>query len=131
MSENKLDNQTTNKHERVHLVITVTKRGWGDRVVTDMRSLGITFNMETVGYGGMGKELADYMGLTEDTCDIVFSVVPESKRKLALSMIEYKFSVNDAGHGYAVSIPISGVGGPISLKYISGINPDWDKRDAE
>jgi hypothetical protein len=131
MAENKLESQTTNKHERVYLIITVTKRGWGDRVVSDMRGLGITFNMETVGNGVVGKDLADYMGLTEDQCDIVFSIIPNSKRKLAMSMIEYKFSVNDAGHSYAISIPISGVGGPISLKYISGINPDWDKRDAE
>jgi hypothetical protein len=113
-----------NDIERIKLLITILHRGEADALVHELRTLGITFNMTSVGFWAVGLDLADYLGLTEDERDIVYSVVPESKTHTALSMIEYKFSLNEPGNGLAFCIPISGVGGPVSLKYISGVGPD-------
>jgi hypothetical protein len=60
--------------------------------------------------------------LTENDCDIVFSIVTESKVKAAMSMVEYKFSLDDPGTGLAFCVPLMGVGGPLSLNYISGVD---------
>lgn len=113
-----------NEIERIKLLIAILNRGEGNNLIRELRSLGITFNIASVGYWAVGLDLADYLGLTEEERDIVCSVVPESKVHTALSMIEYKFSLSVPGNGIAFCIPISGVGGPVSLKYISGVGPD-------
>ena len=116
-----------NEIERIKLLISILGRGKGDKLISSLRSLGITFNMASVGYWAVGHDLADYLGLTELERDIVCSVVPESKAMRALSMIEYKFSLSEPGNGVAFCIPISGVGGPVSLKYISGVEIDKEE----
>ncbi|MDR2611250.1 MAG: hypothetical protein LBC58_07315 [Clostridiales Family XIII bacterium] len=114
--------------ERIYLLVTIVKRGLGDKVIAEMRHLGVTFNMASVGYSAVGLDLVDYFGLSEHSADIVFSVVTESKKKIALSMVEYKFSLGKPGRGVAFIVPISGVGGPVSLKYISGANPEEQEK---
>jgi hypothetical protein len=108
------------EYERINFIITIVKRGLGEKVIRDMRRIGVTFNMGGVGYTAVGHGLADYMGLTEDECDMVYSIVTDGKKNLAMSLIEYKYSLNIPGHGAMISIPVAGVGGPVSLKYISG-----------
>jgi hypothetical protein len=114
--------------ERICLLVTIVKRGLGDKVIAEMRNLGVTFNMASVGYSAVGLDLVDYFGLSEHSADIVFSVVTEPKKEAALSMVEYKFSLDKPDLGCAFIVPISGVGGPISLKYISGVDPDEQER---
>jgi hypothetical protein len=118
----KLRDRYGNEFERLKLMVSIVARGQSNRVVKELRDLGVTFNIESVAYAAVGSDLADIFGLTESDCDIVFSVVAESKVKAALSMVEYKFSLDDPGTGLAFCVPLSGVGGPLSLKYISGID---------
>lgn len=103
-------------------MITIVHRGLGDKVVRELRHLGVTYNMATVAYDAIGLDLRDVLGLTENECELVLSVLTESKAKAVLSMIEYKFSLNEPDAGMAFCIPIEGVGGPLSLRYISGIS---------
>jgi hypothetical protein len=111
-----------NEIERIKMIVTILERGKADLLIKELRTLGVTFNMASVGYSAGGLDLADYFGLHERERDIVFSVLPESKTATVLSMIEYKFSLDEPGKGIACCVPISGVGGPISLRYISGID---------
>jgi hypothetical protein len=118
----KLKDRYGNEFERLKLMISIVAREQGNRVVKELRDLGVTFNMESVAYAAVGSDLADIFGLTESDCDIVFSVVTDSKAKAAMSMVEYKFSLDDPGTGLAFCVPLTGVGGPLSLKYLSGID---------
>ncbi|MDR0817929.1 MAG: hypothetical protein LBN35_04760 [Clostridiales Family XIII bacterium] len=118
----KLIDRYGNEFERLKLMITIVERGKGERVVHELRELGVTYNMVSVAYSAVGLGLKDVLGLTESECDIVYSVLTKSKVKAALSMVEYKFSLDDPGTGVAFCAPISGVGGPLSLQYISGID---------
>jgi hypothetical protein len=118
----KLRDRYGNEFERLKLMICIVARGQGNRVVKELRDLGVTFNMESVAYAAVGFDLADILGFTENGCDIVFSIVTDSKTKAAMSMVEYKFSLDDAGTGLAFCVPLTGVGGPLSLKYISGVD---------
>jgi hypothetical protein len=121
MMVEKLKDRYGNEFERMKLMITIVGREQVNRVVKELRDLGITFNMESVAYAAVGSELAEIFGLTENDCDLVLSVVTESKIKAAMSMVEYKFSLDDPGTGLAFCVPLTGVGGPLSLQYISGI----------
>jgi hypothetical protein len=122
MMAEKLKDRYGNEFEKLKLMISIVARGQANRVVKELRDLGVTFNMESVAYAAVGSDLADIFGLTESDCDIVFSIVTDSKAKAAMSMVEYKFSLDDPGTGLAFCVPLSGVGGPLSLKYISGID---------
>jgi hypothetical protein len=118
----KLKDGYGNEFERLKLMVTIVRRGEGNRVVKELRDLGVTFNMESVAYAAVGSELAEIFGLKENECEIVFSIVTESRTKAAMSMVEYKFSLDDPGTGLAFCVPLTGVGGPLSLKYISGVD---------
>jgi hypothetical protein len=110
-----------NDMERVNLLITILGRGNSDACIKELRRLGITFNMAALGTTKLGQEWAEMFGMSEKDCDVILSVVTQSKVRLALAMVEYRFSLNKPGNGFASIVPISGVGGPISLKYISGL----------
>jgi hypothetical protein len=122
MMAEKLKDRYGNEFERLKLMVSIVMRGQGNRVVKELRDMGVTFNMEAVAYAAVGSDLADILGFTESDCDLVLSVVTESKVKAVMSMIEYKFSLDDSGTGIAFCTPLTGVGGPLSLKYISGID---------
>jgi hypothetical protein len=118
----KLIDRYGNEFERLKLMVTIVGRGKGDRVVQELRSLGVTFNMVSVSYAAVGLSVKDVLGLTESECETVFSVLTESKVKAAMSMVEYKFSLDEPNTGIAFCAPLSGVGGPLSLQYISGVD---------
>jgi hypothetical protein len=118
-----------NDIERVNLLITILGRGNSDACVKELRGLGITFNMAALGVTKLGQEWAEVFGVSEKDCDIVLSVVTQSKVRLALAMVEYKFSLNKPGNGFASIVPISGVGGPVSLKYISGLSIEPEEEE--
>ncbi|MDR1291815.1 MAG: hypothetical protein LBJ91_00245 [Clostridiales Family XIII bacterium] len=126
----KLKDRYGNEFERLKLMITIVTREQGNRVVKELRDLGVTFNMESIAYAAVGSDLAEIFGLTGSDCDIVFSVVTDSKAKAAMSMVEYKFSLDDPGTGLAFCVPLTGVGGPLSLKYISGLDTKKTERPA-
>lgn len=111
-------------YKRIKMLVTVVDRGKSDKLIGELRWLGVTFNMASVGFHSSGKEISDYLGLTENEYDIVFSIVPEDKAKAVISMVEYKFNLDEPGNGYAFTIPISGVSGPLALRYISGVTDE-------
>lgn len=108
---------------RIKLIITVLDRGLGDEVVELCRENGVTFNMVSPGYSAAGLDIMDYLGLTDSEMDIVFSITTEDRTPSILNKIHYKFDLDEPEHGFALAIPISGVSGPLALRYISGI-PD-------
>ena len=118
-------------YKRIKLLVTVVDRGKSEKLISELRWLGVTFNMASVGYHAAGMDITDYLGLTENEYDIVFSIVQEDKAKAVISMIEYKFNLDEPGNGYAFTIPISGVSGPLALRYISGSMDDEMKSNEE
>ncbi|GHU63596.1 hypothetical protein AGMMS49983_07410 [Clostridia bacterium] len=111
------------KYERINLMITMTARGRRDKIIEDLRSIGVTYNMSTVGAVLGGLTMSDYLGFQDDECDVILSVVSDSKADKALALIEYGYAHKDGddqGKTGAALVPISGVSGPLALEYITG-----------
>jgi hypothetical protein len=108
--------------ERINLMITITQRGGRDKIIEDLRKLGITYNMSTVGAVLGGLSMSDYLGFRDGECDVILSVITNGKAEKAIAMIEYGYAHKDGGQGRtaAALVPISGVSGPLALEYISG-----------
>lgn len=113
--------------KRIKLLIAIVDRGVGDEVVEILRESGVTFNMISPGYGAAGSNIMDYLGLTDSEKDLILSVVSEDKVESVMRKILYKFDLDEPGNGIAFTIPISGVSGPLALRYISGIQDGLEK----
>lgn len=110
----------TKHNKRIKLMITIVDRGLGNEVVQTCRESGITFNIVCPGYGAAGMELVDFLGLTDTENDIILSVIKEDRCLTVLNMIKYKFDLDEPGNGLAFTIPITGVSGPLALRYMTG-----------
>ncbi|MDR0425141.1 MAG: hypothetical protein LBH39_06825 [Clostridiales Family XIII bacterium] len=116
-----LQERCDNLMKRIDLLITIVDRGKGDKIVQALRDSRVTYNLSSVGYGASGLALVDMLGLTSTEKDIIISVVPEERASEILNILLYKFDLDKPDKGIAFILPISGVSGPIALKYISGL----------
>jgi len=107
--------------KRIKLLVAIVDRGKGDGVVAILRENGVTYNMVSPAHRATGSAFMDYLGLSNPERDMVFSVVTEDKVDRILKKLMYKYDLEQPGNGVAFTIPITGVSGPLALRYISGI----------
>jgi hypothetical protein len=107
--------------KRIKLLVAIVDRGKGDDVIEILKENGVTYSMVSPAYCASGSEIIDYLGLSNPERDMVFSVITEDKVDESLNRILYKLNLDEPGNGFAFTIPISGVSGPLALRYISGI----------
>jgi hypothetical protein len=113
-------NHIPDTFKRVEILFTITAGGKGDAVAKSLRECGVTYNLMSVGYGTAAHRLTDFLGFNDFEKDIVISVVTKDRVREVLNMLLYKFDMDKPDNGIAFTIPISGVSGPLALKYISG-----------
>lgn len=109
------------EHKPVKLLITIVDRGRGTRVLEICAKEYCNFHLSFMGRGTADTDLLDYLGLGETKKDIVFSIVLEEKLERVMEALHRELKLDDAGGGIAFTIPISSVGGPMTLKFISGL----------
>lgn len=107
--------------KRIKLLIVIIDRGKGNDVVEILRESGVTYNLVSPAFCAAGSEIMDCLGLTNPERDMVLSVITEEKVDDVLKKILYKLDLDKPGNGFALTIPITGVSGPLALRYISGI----------
>ena len=112
--------QAGKTYERVNLMFTACRRGVVDRIISELRDLGITYNLAMVGESRGAHGIADYLGLDDEEFGLLISVVSDSKADRALALIEYGFSEAADGDAVAALVPMEGISGPLALEYISG-----------
>ncbi|MDR2356173.1 MAG: hypothetical protein LBE16_08270 [Clostridiales Family XIII bacterium] len=113
-------NQIQDTFKRVEILFTIVAGGQGDAVVKSLRECGVTYNLTSVGYGAAAHRFTDFLGFNDLDKDIVISVVTKDRVRDILNMLLYKFDIDKPDKGIAFTVPISGVSGPLALKYISG-----------
>lgn len=107
--------------KRIKLLVAIVDRGKGDDVVEILKESGVTYNMISPSYCASGSDIIDYLGLSNPERDLILSVVTEDNVGRILNKLLYKMDLDEPGNGLAFTIPISGVSGPLALRYISGI----------
>lgn len=101
-------------------MVVIVDRGLGEEVAKVLRENGVTFNLISPAYVAAGSKIMDYLGLTSLERDIILSIVSEQISHEVLSKILYKFDLDEPGSGIAFTIPVSGVSGPLALRYMLG-----------
>lgn len=110
-------------NNKIKLVVVIVERGMGEQVCSLLRKSHVSFNMISPGYGASGSNIKDYLGITSSEKDIVLSVVNDEQIISIMDKLLGKFNMDQPGNGIAFAIPISGVSGPLALRYMAGI---WD-----
>ncbi|MGI6727154.1 MAG: hypothetical protein ACOX4P_01125 [Anaerovoracaceae bacterium] len=106
--------------KKIKLLVSIVKRGDGEKIAAFYRAHGLTFNMISPGYGAAGLEILDYLGLTETEKDIVISIVSEEEIHKILPLVKEKFKLKKPDAGIVFTIPIVGVSGSKALNYAIG-----------
>ncbi len=106
--------------KRIKLLVVAIDRGKGEGVAKILRESGVTYNMIAPAYCASGSDIMDYLGLSNPERDLIVSVVTEDKVDVVLKKILYKYDLDKPGNGIAFTVPITGVSGPLALRYISG-----------
>ncbi|ROR27320.1 hypothetical protein EDD66_10615 [Mobilisporobacter senegalensis] len=105
----------------VKLLVSIVNRGKGEKVEELLQSMEITYHLICLGHGTADSDILDYLGLGETDKDIVLSVIENDKIPLALDTLDNKLHFSKDGNGIAFTIPINSVGGPITLKVLTGL----------
>jgi hypothetical protein len=106
--------------KRIKLLVVIVDRGRGDEVSALLRENGVTFNLISPAYCAAGSRIMDYLGITSLERDLILSVVSERISHEVLTKVLYKFDLGEPSKGIAFTVPISGVSGPLALRYMSG-----------
>ena len=69
--------------------------------------------------GTSEKAIINYLGLSQDTRQAIFSIVREDKVKDLLELLDEKFSTVKDGGGIAVTVPLSSIIGALSYRFLS------------
>ncbi len=105
---------------RVKILVTIVDRGLGQRVVELCTREGSDFHLSFMGRGTANSEIMDILGLGESKKDIVLSVAAEEHLPGMMEALRAELELDQPGGGIAFTIPISSVGGPMTLQFISG-----------
>lgn len=89
------------------LIVTIVKKGWGDRVIEASMKAGAEGGTIMFGRGIGVHEQQKIMGICiEPEKEIVFSVIPNNKVQVVLESIVKGVELNKPGNGIAFVIPV-------------------------
>lgn len=94
---------------RIKLIVSITHKGTGDRVVDFYKQKQLLYNFVCIGSGTASSEILEYLGLEETQKDVVITMAPAIKVSSALTELAETFQLQKAGNGIAFTLPLSAV----------------------
>ena len=94
---------------RIKLIIAITRRGIGSKVVDYCRQQKLHYDFICLGLGTATSEILDYLGLEGNEKDVVISMAPAIKVPSVLKGIHQKFLLDKAGNGIVFTVSLSSI----------------------
>lgn len=104
----------------------IVDRGKGSCIENIFKKRNLSFGFFATGKGTASDDIRNYLGLDELEKDILFTVLPAEKKKMAMKLLMSKMDLDIPGNGIAFAIPVTSVGGACTLRYLQG-EEDNDK----
>lgn len=105
--------------EKLELLIAIVNAPKVNYYTTLIQSSEANLQMVVQASGTSEKAIINYLGLSQDTRQAIFSIVREDKSKDLLELLDEKFSTVKGGGGIAVTIPLSSVIGALTYRFLS------------
>ena len=95
--------------ERIKMLISVTKRGNGNKMGDFYKKNNLHYDFICLGTGTANSEILDYLGLETNEKDVVITMVPSAKIQEIMSGATDEFKLNSPGKGIIFTVPLTAV----------------------
>ncbi len=95
--------------ERIKMLISVTKRGNGNKMVDFYKKNNLHYDFICLGVGTANSEILDYLGLETNEKDVVITMLPSAKIQEIMSGATNEFKLNSPGKGIIFTVPLTAV----------------------
>ncbi len=116
---------------RMKMLVTVVDRRNGEDVVATLKENGFHYNMMLMGRGTVPSELIDLLGLGDTAKSVILSFVLTEKIPQLLHTLRDDHRFCEAGSGIAFTVPMDGIGGPTTLKFLSQLSSEAQREGNE
>lgn len=114
-------NEVIKRSKPIKLLITIVDRGKGEMVTALYKTMNVSYQLICLGEGTADSAIMDLLGFAETDKDVVLSVVEVELVSDIFNRLNTDLLFEKPGHGIAFTIPISSVGGPITLSILTGM----------
>ena len=102
----------------------IVDRSKAEKVIHAVKPLGVNYEHAMLGFGTASSEVLGILGLGDTEKAVILGTVDGNKIPEVYACLKHDFDFESAGGGVAFTIPLSSVGGPVSLRILAGIFPD-------
>lgn len=124
-----LENEKNVSSDKLDVLITIVNRKKGEYFTDLIQSFNVNFQFQVLGQGTASEQLKSLMGFSSSEKLVIFSVIPHSNVKLAISTLEEKFKSIRDGKGIAFTVSLSSVIGRSVYGFLSN-NKNTIKEEA-
>lgn len=100
------------------LLVTIVNREKADVYLELLRFFDINLQLATAARGTASSEMLRYLGLTDSSKTVIFSVVREDTADEALKFLSEQFGKIKNGKGIAFTVPMSSVIGVSAYRFL-------------
>ena len=104
---------------RVYMMVTITNRGIGSRMLSFYKENGLSVILSTLGAGTANSDILDYFGLEATEKAVMVSAVTREMWRLLKRGLQKKMNIGVPGTGIAFIIPFSSIGGKKALQFLT------------
>lgn len=106
--------------DKLKLLFIITSRADEPAISELVSRLGGALTASTFCKGTAKSDLLEVLGISDTEKSLVLATAKESTIKVIYNVLVDVYKFNEQGTGIAFSVPISAVGGPATLKLLSG-----------
>lgn len=104
---------------RLKLLITIVNKNKAEFYLDLLQSFEVNMQFVTVAHGTANEEMLGFLGLTDTSKVVIFSVIQEKNLSDALRALEEKFRTIKNGKGIAYTIPFTSVIGTLLYGFLA------------
>lgn len=109
--------------QEIQCLVTITERDRAEKFLRLFQEHGVHVNLCALGRGTAAEEVLDYLGLEATEKAVLFSIVARMQVQTLLKDAKKRLWLDVPGNGIALTIPISSVGGSLTMQYLTEGQP--------
>lgn len=106
--------------DRLKILVVIAERRTSDKLTESLEEFGARLVSTVLGKGTAKSEIVSLLGLGETEKTVILSCITEGQIGPVFDMLKQKYRFSAPGKGIAFTIPVSAVGGPATLRLMSG-----------
>lgn len=106
--------------DKLKILFVIIDRRFTDKIAETLENAGARLVDIVLGKGTAKSDVLSLLGLGETEKSLLIASVTESKIDTIFSVLKTKYGFTTPGKGIAFTVPVSAVGGPATLRLMTG-----------